>query len=129
MSRQKKPRLKPASVLRYDELEEDPLSSSDPRETRNPEMHVSGLGTAEDPASERGSSPQPKTQQPLKEPSPSQDSRSPEPAEEPDARALRLARIKAEIEAGEYETPDKLDAALSRLFDEIGLEDEDHACG
>jgi anti-sigma28 factor (negative regulator of flagellin synthesis) len=40
----------------------------------------------------------------------------------PDVRALRLAQIKAAIEAGDYETQDKLDAALSRLFEEIGLE-------
>ncbi len=39
-------------------------------------------------------------------------------------RALRLAQIKAAIEAGDYETEDKLDAALSRLFEEIGLEDD-----
>ena len=44
---------------------------------------------------------------------------------ESDVRALRLARIKAAIEAGEYETQDKLDAALSRLFEEIGVEDDE----
>jgi negative regulator of flagellin synthesis FlgM len=31
-----------------------------------------------------------------------------------------VSRIRAEIAAGTYETPDKLDAALSRLLDEIG---------
>jgi negative regulator of flagellin synthesis FlgM len=29
-------------------------------------------------------------------------------------------RVRAEIAAGTYETPDKLDAALDRLLDEIG---------
>lgn len=38
-------------------------------------------------------------------------------------RAARLAQIKADIEAGVYETPDKLEAALDRMFREIGLSD------
>ncbi|MEX0715920.1 MAG: flagellar biosynthesis anti-sigma factor FlgM [Planctomycetaceae bacterium] len=39
-------------------------------------------------------------------------------------RAARLAQIKADIEAGTYETPDKLEAALDRMFLEIGPRDE-----
>lgn len=35
-------------------------------------------------------------------------------------RAERVAQIKAAIEAGEYETPEKLEAALEKLLDEIG---------
>ncbi len=35
-------------------------------------------------------------------------------------RQERLARIKADIEAGVYETPEKLDAALDKLLGEIG---------
>jgi len=35
-------------------------------------------------------------------------------------RAERVADIRSQIQAGTYETPDKLDAALSRLLDEIG---------
>ena len=38
-------------------------------------------------------------------------------------RAERLAQIKAEIDAGTYETPEKLEAALSKLFGEVGLDD------
>lgn len=38
-------------------------------------------------------------------------------------RAERLAQIKAEIDAGTYETPEKLEAALSKLFGEFGLDD------
>lgn len=38
---------------------------------------------------------------------------------ETDVRAARLAQIKAAIEADEYETTEKLDAALDRLLDEI----------
>jgi len=37
-------------------------------------------------------------------------------------RAERLAQIKSEIEAGTYETADKLEAALEKLLDEIGAE-------
>jgi len=38
----------------------------------------------------------------------------------PDIRADKVAAIKAQIQAGTYETEQKLDAALSRLLDEIG---------
>lgn len=37
----------------------------------------------------------------------------------PEIRADRVASIRAQIEAGTYETPEKLDLALSRLLDEI----------
>jgi negative regulator of flagellin synthesis FlgM len=38
----------------------------------------------------------------------------------PDIRADRVAQVRAEIARGAYETPEKLDIALSRLLDEIG---------
>jgi negative regulator of flagellin synthesis FlgM len=38
----------------------------------------------------------------------------------PEIRADKVARIKAQIASGAYETPEKLDIALSRLLDEIG---------
>lgn len=34
-------------------------------------------------------------------------------------RAERLAQIKAEIDAGTYDTPEKLESALSRMLNEI----------
>ena len=37
----------------------------------------------------------------------------------PEIREDRVAQIRAQIEAGTYETPEKLDMALSRLLDEI----------
>ena len=37
----------------------------------------------------------------------------------PDIREDRVASIKAQIQAGTYETSDKLDVALSRLMDEF----------
>jgi negative regulator of flagellin synthesis FlgM len=38
----------------------------------------------------------------------------------PDIRADRVAEIRAQIEAGVYETDAKLEIALGRLLDEIG---------
>ena len=38
----------------------------------------------------------------------------------PDIRADRVNEIRSAIEAGEYETPEKLEIAVGRLFDEIG---------
>jgi negative regulator of flagellin synthesis FlgM len=38
----------------------------------------------------------------------------------PDIRQDRVATIKAAIANGSYETDDKLNVAISRLFDEIG---------
>lgn len=40
--------------------------------------------------------------------------------EMPDIRADRVAEIRAQIEAGIYETDAKLDIAVGRLLDEIG---------
>ena len=37
----------------------------------------------------------------------------------PEIREDRVAQVRAQIEAGTYETAGKLDAALSRLLDEI----------
>jgi anti-sigma28 factor (negative regulator of flagellin synthesis) len=38
----------------------------------------------------------------------------------PEIRSERVAAIRAQIQAGTYETADKLDKALDRLLDEIG---------
>ena len=38
----------------------------------------------------------------------------------PDIRADRVSEIRAQIDAGVYETDEKLDVALGRLLDEIG---------
>lgn len=37
----------------------------------------------------------------------------------PEVRADLVQRVKAEIAAGTYETPDRLDVALERLMDEL----------
>jgi anti-sigma28 factor (negative regulator of flagellin synthesis) len=39
----------------------------------------------------------------------------------PDVRADLVARVKAEIQAGTYDTTDKLDKALDSLMDDLGL--------
>lgn len=38
-------------------------------------------------------------------------------------RAERLAQIKVAIESGQYETPEKLEAALSKMLRDIGLDE------
>lgn len=45
--------------------------------------------------------------------------------ETPEMRAERLAHIKAAIDDGSYETDEKLDAALSRMFDSLGVNLDD----
>lgn len=95
-------------------------------------MHVNGLGSVPNvPSSQPGKPSQPADPQPPTEEKPSEEeleipgvADSGERDAAPDARALRLAQIKAAIEAGEYDTDDKLDAALSRMFDEIGRDDD-----
>lgn len=37
----------------------------------------------------------------------------------PEIRADKVADIRAQIESGKYETPEKLDVALDRLLDEL----------
>ena len=39
----------------------------------------------------------------------------------PDIRADRVAEIRAAIEAGTYETPDKMEVAVGRLLDEMSI--------
>jgi negative regulator of flagellin synthesis FlgM len=41
----------------------------------------------------------------------------------PGIREQRLAEIKAAIEAGTYETPEKLEMALNRMVDQFKLDD------
>ena len=41
-------------------------------------------------------------------------------SEVPEIRADRVAELRAEIQAGAYETDDKMDMAVDRLLDEIG---------
>lgn len=45
-------------------------------------------------------------------------------SESPEVRAERLAQIKEAIDNGAYDTDEKLEAALSRMFDSLGLDDE-----
>lgn len=43
-------------------------------------------------------------------------------SQSPDLRQERLARIKAEIENGTYDTDAKLEAALSQMFNSLGID-------
>ena len=45
--------------------------------------------------------------------------------ETPEMRAERLAQIKEAIDNGSYESDEKLDAALSRMFDSFGIDLDD----
>ena len=45
--------------------------------------------------------------------------------ETPEMRAERLAQIKEAIDNGSYDTDEKLDAALSRMFDSFGVDLDD----
>ena len=40
-------------------------------------------------------------------------------AEIPDVRAELVARVKAEIAAGTYETPERMEVAINRLMDDL----------
>ena len=46
-------------------------------------------------------------------------------SETPDVRAERIAHIKEAIENGAYDTDEKLEAALSKMFDSLGLDLDD----
>ncbi|WP_373649264.1 MULTISPECIES: flagellar biosynthesis anti-sigma factor FlgM [unclassified Schlesneria] len=43
-------------------------------------------------------------------------------SESPEIRAQRLAQIQEAIENGAYDTDEKLEAALSKMFDSLGLD-------
>lgn len=43
-------------------------------------------------------------------------------SQNPDIRQERIARIKAAIENGTYDTDAKLEAALSKMFDSLGID-------
>ncbi len=46
-------------------------------------------------------------------------------SQNPDVRQERLAQIKAAIENGTYDTDEKLQAALNRMFDAMGVDFDD----
>jgi len=47
-----------------------------------------------------------------------------DPSSATSVRAERLAQIKSSIEAGTYDTPERFEAALDRMFSQLGLWDE-----
>ena len=46
-------------------------------------------------------------------------------SQSPDIRQERLAQIKAAIENGTYDTDEKLEAALGKMFDTMGIDLDD----
>ena len=46
-------------------------------------------------------------------------------SETPEVRAERLAQIKEAIDNGAYDTDEKLEAALSKMFDSLGIDLDD----
>ncbi len=89
-------------------------------------MNDAGLESVPDPpASPHKSKTQPVEGSPLAEISASETQGDRGSEGDQDPRSQRLAQIKAAIEAGEYETEEKLEIALSRLFGEIGGDDDE----
>ncbi len=109
------------------------MSSSDDRDAGSAEMHINGLGSvpnlsssSKPPAANPSeSSKTSETNRPADQVEISAEAQPADGESAPGVRARRLAQIKQAIDAGEYETPDKLEAALSRLFAELNLDDED----
>lgn len=96
-------------------------------------MDVSGIGSVSGPTPARAVSPA--TSQPVAAPSVTapQDELEISSAgkmldrlsETPEVRAERIAQIKEAIENGAYDTDEKLEAALSKMFDSLGIDDLD----
>lgn len=95
-------------------------------------MQIGGLGSVPNvPSPQPGKSPEPVDSQQPAEPNRSEDTveisaetANGETASAPGVRELRLAQIKAQIEAGEYDTDDKFEAALSRMLEGRDLDDD-----
>lgn len=96
-------------------------------------MDVSGIGSVSGGAPIRGVSPaasQPVAAHPVSAPQDELEISSAGKmldrlSETPEIRAERLAQIKEAIENGAYDTDEKLEAALSRMFDSLGIDLED----
>ena len=62
------------------------------------------------------SAPEMTSSQPNSKPADATQSPAPAQPQQAETRAERLARIKQEIEAGTYDTPEKLEAAIDRMM-------------
>jgi len=92
-------------------------------------MDVSGVGSVSGPTPARGVS---STSQPAAAPGVSAPRDELEISsagkmldrlsETPEMRAERLAQIKEAIDNGDYDTDEKLEAALSRMFNSLGID-------
>lgn len=118
MPRERKPLLNDSPELRYNQsidphLSEDSPSSESPADPNsgNADMEVNGLELA---AHESHA-----TQFPTQNDQPTHHE-----SHADDAHARRLARIKAAVDDGTYETPEKWEAALDMLFSDVGWGNE-----
>ena len=132
MSARPKHRLNPSAIFRYDDRHEEGTTPSSPERTNrqvgSADMEVQGSGSIQrsvpiGPAKSARPVTKPQTSTPA----------SPKDAVEissagqmldklsksPEVRAERLAQIKAAIDAGQYDTDEKLEAALMNLLQSI----------
>lgn len=129
--------LYPFPVLRYDAEETEGVdgapaqssSSTDPQ-AGTADMDVNGLGSIRNvsypklvrPVAEaRPEAPAASTLSPKDTLEISKTSRASGSAASQSLRAERLAQIKASIEDGSYDTPERLEAALDRMFSHLGV--------
>ena len=133
------PRLNNSRILRYDEPHKEfgvyrGVKPQDPDvpQSGSADMEVTGAGSVPNAFPVKGGSSTDKNAEvtrPAREPKSfaPQDELDISPAAKmlddlsrnPEVRAARLAQIRAAIADGTYETPDKLEAAVGRLLDEI----------
>lgn len=121
-------------ILRYDlphgtDTTEDPdVFENDPSTSGRADMDVSGAGSVQgaypvNPLRPATNEPPSESARPISSPTDELDispaGKLMESLSQSEVRAQRLAQIRAEIEAGTYETPEKLEAALTKLLGEI----------
>lgn len=139
MSRQMQSRLNNLACVSYDPSGVNPAFSKSWKRIDRPStegqsnMDVSGIGSASGATPARPVTPT--TAQPVSEPVvtvpkdeleiSSAGKMMDRLSETPEVRAERLAQIKEAIDNGAYDTDEKLEAALSRMFDSLGIDFDD----
>ncbi len=140
---QRNPRLNRIPHLRYDsrtsssvDLSDESAGQSNPRNFGSADMDVRGTGSSPIVRPVNMPKPTPTGSNPSNAPSSNETRRADgdqievsaesidKSKSEKSLRQQRLDNIKAAIDAGTYETPDKLEAALGMLFGELGLDED-----
>ncbi len=139
MASRRQPRLNRSTVLRYDSRHVDGITPSPlertSRQVGSADMEVQGPGSVSrsmpiGPAQRTGRSAKPQQSTPPASPNDAVEISSAGQlldrlSKSPQVRAERLAQIKAAIESGQYDTEEKLEAALMNLFQSIVNESHD----